>query len=286
MKTDPTQPLDGARSWLEARRGTFPAEPLRGAVKLATGLVAGPPPTSLPLGASHFGGEPDLPPAAAWPRWREGPLSFLAQLDLATLPDPTGLLPERGTLLFFYDAKTLPWGFDPADEGGARVLYSEAEARVLTRTPFPEDLPPEARYAARTLEARPVVTLPTDGERAGLELEEDEDWERYAELESGITGLDPQHRVLGWPAELQNPMELECQLVSNGIYCGNSEGYRSEAAQQLAPGADEWILLCQLDSDEAQGWMWGDLGRLYFWIKRGHLRARRFDRVWTVLQCG
>ena len=286
MKIDSTQILEGAGTWVEAHAGALPAAPLVRAVKVATGLVSGPSTASLSLGASRFGGEPDLPPVAAWPRWREGPLSFLAQLDLATLPDASGLLPDTGTLLFFFDSQKQPWGFDPADEGGARVVYSEADPRVLVRTAFPEDLPTAARFAARSLEARPVATLPTDGERAGLELEEDEAAELYAELEAGITGLEAEHRVLGWPAELQNPMELECQLVSNGLYCGNSAGYQSEAAQRLAPGADDWILLCQLDSDETLGWMWGDLGRLYFWIKRGHLAARRFDRVWTVLQCG
>ncbi|NNJ25645.1 hypothetical protein LzC2_17180 [Planctomycetes bacterium LzC2] len=55
------------------------------------------------------------------------------------------------------------------------------------------------------------------------------------------------------------------------------------------------MLLLQLasdfgdDSDPAdQGFemMWGDLGMLYWWIRREDLAARRFDRVWMTLQCG
>jgi len=32
--------------------------------------------------------------------------------------------------------------------------------------------------------------------------------------------------------------------------------------------------------------MWGDLGRIYYWIRDDDLAARRFDRSWLVLQCG
>lgn len=32
--------------------------------------------------------------------------------------------------------------------------------------------------------------------------------------------------------------------------------------------------------------MWGDVGRLYYWIRREDLAQRRFDKVWLVLQCG
>jgi uncharacterized protein YwqG len=45
------------------------------------------------------------------------------------------------------------------------------------------------------------------------------------------------------------------------------------------------MLLLQIDSDDAIGWTWGDAGRLYFWIRKQDLAARRFDRVWTILQC-
>jgi len=31
--------------------------------------------------------------------------------------------------------------------------------------------------------------------------------------------------------------------------------------------------------------MWGDMGMLYFWIRAEDLAARRFERVWMILQC-
>ncbi len=45
-------------------------------------------------------------------------------------------------------------------------------------------------------------------------------------------------------------------------------------------------MLLQIDTDE-QGpdWMWGDMGCLYFWIRKQDLDERNFDRIWAVLQC-
>ena len=81
-------------------------------------------------------------------------------------------------------------------------------------------------------------------------------------------------------------MRLESQLVTNGIYVGDSSGYEDPRAGELESGADDWRLLFQLDSDEDRlGVMWGDVGRLYFWMREEDLRGRRFDAAWTILQC-
>ena len=80
-------------------------------------------------------------------------------------------------------------------------------------------------------------------------------------------------------------MELECQLVSHGLYCGDSSGYLSRAAAGLRDGAKDWRLLLQIDSDDALGVMWGDAGILYFWIREDDARSGRFDQAWAVLQC-
>jgi uncharacterized protein YwqG len=51
-------------------------------------------------------------------------------------------------------------------------------------------------------------------------------------------------------------------------------------------GAADWRLLLQIDTDEdGPGWMWGDVGRIYFWIKKHDLALRRFADVWLILQC-
>jgi uncharacterized protein YwqG len=81
-------------------------------------------------------------------------------------------------------------------------------------------------------------------------------------------------------------MELECQLASNGVYCGGPEGFRSARARALEAGATDWRLLLQIDTDEeGPGWMCGDVGRIYFWIKMQDLAMRQFGKVWLIFQC-
>ncbi len=80
-------------------------------------------------------------------------------------------------------------------------------------------------------------------------------------------------------------MELECQLVTNGIWCGDQKGYEDPRVPTLEPGAADWRLLLQLDSDDNPKWMWGDAGRLYFWIREQDLAERNFSRVWCIEQC-
>src|SRR5262245_3485972 len=74
---------------------------------------------------SHFGGIPDLPKDVPWPAWRRGKLAFLARIALTELrlAHSVPWLPQSGALLFFYDIENEPWGFDPGDRGGAKVLF-------------------------------------------------------------------------------------------------------------------------------------------------------------------
>jgi len=37
--------------------------------------------------------------------------------------------------------------------------------------------------------------------------------------------------------------------------------------------------------DDDAGMMWGDCGRLYFWIRKADLAEGRFDKCWMILQC-
>jgi uncharacterized protein YwqG len=212
------------------------------------------------------------------------PLGFIAQLDLGDIPHVDDLLPKSGWLYFFYDRYCEPSGFDPADRGCCRVIYANCDRSSLSGAETPSDADRDHIAEACQVEAWPELTLPDD----------------LPDLVYGTPGYDSYralcdeltrtgsltHRLLGHPQLIQNPMELECQLASNGIYCGGASRFQEAEAKALEPGAVDWRLLLQIDTDEdGPGWMWGDVGRIYFWIKKQDLASLRFTNPWLIFQC-
>ncbi len=251
----------------------------------------------LKLGQSRIGGVPDLPPGFLWPRYEGWGLSFIAQLDLAELANELAVLPlpTQGSLAFFYDSNQRTWGFDPKDRGSARVAYFPEPTSSLTRTPIPHDVCDSGRFPCGSVDYHREETLPDA--RSPHFVPELSEAEQTLSMAFDDTLRDdthsPRHRLGGYADCVQNPMELECQLVTNaskrfasGLYCGDDNaGYESLSEAEFAPGAIDWRLLFQVDSDDDAGMMWGDCGKIYFWIKEDDLRARNFDNAWLILQC-
>lgn len=232
---------------------------------------------------SHFGGDPALPPDVAWPSWNGTRLSFLARVSLAELDrvHRVDWLPRDGALLFFYDAEEQPWGFDPKDRGSSVVLHVPDLVEPVDETTG------EGSPAHRAMELRRVDTRPSFDRDAIRELGFSEgESDAYAVLRDAPFADAPQHQIVGWPSPIQgDEMELESQLASNGLYVGAPGGYETPEALALSAGAGDWRLLLQFDSDDDLDVMWGDMGRLYFWIREADARAGRWDRTWLVLQC-
>ena len=94
-----------------------------------------------------------------------------------------------------------------------------------------------------------------------------------------------------------NEVFLTCEVfesrASDADTLGNENGHHQMLGyplyiqdEDMAPGQ---TLLLQIDTDEEDDgpcWMWGDCGRLFFWIRPEDLAARRFDRIMFVLECG
>jgi uncharacterized protein YwqG len=90
-----------------------------------------------------------------------------------------------------------------------------------------------------------------------------EDDEKYVEFIEKYSGSGAEHRLFGWPRVIRNRMELECQLVSNALYPRDSRAYEHPRRKELEPGAADWMLLLQVDSDDTRKMVWGDGGMLY-----------------------
>lgn len=242
---------------------------------------------------SKLGGNPVMTRGTAWPAWNGTPLSFLALISLAQFAplDDSGLLPPAGYLNFFYDADDQrAWGFDPAHRGGWRAIYAPpGDAAQVTAPSSVTTFPARAAGGSRTL------TLPGWEEPALSDLTRKdrqrltglaEAWREVAGARGEWPDGEPRHQVGGWPDLIQGPVWLEAQLASHGIYVGNPAGYQDPRVPELRPGAKSWRLLLQLDTDDDLGWMWGDVGRLYYLIRQEDLAARDFSHAWMTFQCG
>lgn len=243
------------------------------------------------VGGSKLGGAPDLPGDFRFPPG-SGPLDFLLQINLAEASalDQTESLPKSGLLSFFYDLKEQHWGFDPKHLNGFLVCFTPSDVPLVpTAMARPKFVLDERRTSLRA-----GLTLPHQGSRvfdqfdklANLNDEESDAYFAYSdEVERLGLPKSGNHHLLGHSDNVQGDMQLEAQLVTNGLYCGNPTGYKDPRRKALESGADDWTLLLQLDSDDTAGFMWGDVGMLYYWIRKQDLAENRFDRVWMTLQC-
>ncbi len=94
------------------------------------------------------------------------------------------------------------------------------------------------------------------------------------------------NRIWGYPDAIQGDMQIECQIVSNGIYYGDAKAREHPRYDELKPESKDWELILQIDSEEENAKMiWGDFGRVYFWIHKTALANLEFEKTWFQLQC-
>lgn len=256
---------------------------------------------TISIGQSKIGGKPDLPININWVTETNivasenlilvnqsqaitgKSLSFIAQINLSEVAsfDKENLLPSSGILYFFYSAEQEIWGFDPKDKDKFKVIYWNGDFLELRRKEYPNDLPKYSCFKACAVKIEPEFSLPSYEHQIyqGFSDKELEIFWKEIYIDDNI------NKILGYADEIQNSMELECELVTNGIYCGDVLEYNDPKIKKFELNAKEWLLLLQIDSNEENGMMWGDCGRIYFWIKRCDLLEKKFDKSWLCLQC-
>lgn len=223
----------------------------------------------IPIGASRFGGLPDLPKGVPWPGRAGAQLDFLLQLNLeeAGKAVRNGVLPKRGWLWFFYDTEKGPWGTEGEDRKGWEIVFWDGRPDELVPASVPGWLADDAVLPLRALSLQQTNWLPAANSPTikKLKLTKPETT-AYSGTISALRKPEdcPIHKVLGWADTIQEDMAQTCSSIAGGR---------------------DWRLLLQLDSDPSVGLGFGDAGRLYFWIRESDLAARRFDRCWAILQC-
>ena len=127
------------------------------------------------IGSSKFGGMPDLPTNLSFPKYENGYLSFLAQIDLSEAKsyDKENLLPKLESCISFMTSSINRGGWIQKNKESFQVYYLDGELGELSRTPYPEineDYFPLPTYKITFTD---ISTFPED--LNGLELTE-EDW--------------------------------------------------------------------------------------------------------------
>ncbi|GIG55683.1 hypothetical protein Lfu02_00550 [Longispora fulva] len=255
------------------------------------------------VGASRFGGCPDLPDGATWPE-QDGKLyMFLLQLDLATLPEIPGVpLPRTGVLSFFAGHN------ETANDPGGLVCHHDGP---LHRAALPHEdfLDEEGELLPeRAVAITPVLRAPVYGSEAydALELA-DTDVDAYLEACDDLAGrrereevsflagyADSSHDLLseltfaahGRGDERQRSVsELRRKAPGSPAWTRRLEDWEwwNDRREEVAAEIHDWITLLVLDSHADAGMCWWDAGTLNFLIQHHDLTAGRFDRVRVVL---
>lgn len=240
------------------------------------------------IGSTHFGGQPDVPPDFVWPTCKleakTGPLAFLAQFDCEELAqyDCEHLLPKHGVLSFFYEADTQPWGYNPKESGFARVFWFE-DASVLAPADYPSDMSNTLKLPINGIHTRQEPSLP-DWEDFSIAWP-NEDANLFMETQQAIRKPAVCSKLLGWPDVIQNCLPVQCELLNEGYYLGKDKISLETIRRAEQISLEKWCLLFQLDSLKIDDFclMFGDSGRIYFYISKEDLIAHRFERVRLIL---
>ncbi len=165
------------------------------------------------LGATRFGGKPDVPPDFVWPTYegesydhvvKNRPLTFLAQFNCEELAqfDKEHLLPDHGLLSFFYETDTQCWGYDPKDKGCARVYWFE-DLSALSAANFPVDMEEDFKFPMVKIKMDAKYSYPSWQDFHEVFPDEKDD-EAFNDAWEELTGEDPEDpddrsQLLGWP---------------------------------------------------------------------------------------
>jgi len=228
-------------------------------------------------GFSKLGGEPELPQGKAWPAGERQPRAFLGQIDLAALRPHirADWLPDHGRFYAFYDPER--HGF--ADV--VQVIYSTEPVGAARPTPATARL----HFKERRVSFTSFISAPNlywlgiwDGDVSG----DPEDWKAVSEIENAPPGDDIQHRIGGFPNEIQfERMPLSCEHLARGL---PEPVHDQDIPPEIERGMAEWRMLLQIDSDPGLKMNFGDGGRLYVFIREAHAKAGDFSQTVTLWQ--
>jgi hypothetical protein len=217
---------------------------------------------------SWLGGMPEMPADQAWPEGPSGKMVFVAQICCADLPRMLwgGIGPRQGWLLVFLDA--LPVGGEPY----SRILH------VLEKGPARhEGSDVEISFASERNHLSPAAAPVLPSVPIELVEQRPSDPHGQARAKKHTMGGLP---TIGW--EVPDLMTVSAYAPPALRYAW-SQKY---AYLGINPTDTQQVLLFELVTDDATGWIWGDMGTALVLMPRPDLVQRRFDRARLTVEGG
>ncbi len=238
------------------------------------------------VGETKVGGSPDLPVGIERPTYRGHHMDFSMQVSLRDLNrcPSCNRLPPEGYLYFFYYAGEQANGQHPAHRDQWKVIFHPGPTDVLERVHLPKDDFRTSQLKACRVEFYEALSPSWEEVAVDALLLDDHEIDEYLSFIETLP-VDTAHQLLGRPGYIETfePLcQLDCQFVSNGLeLLSTGRPIDQERAKELEPGAADWKLLLQLDSDEDVGMKWKGSGLLTFWIREQDLSNCDFGNVWV-----
>ena len=212
---------------------------------------------------SKKGGYPDVNETFIWPSYNGKHLSFIAQIETKYIfgDDATGVL------LFFWNESN--WGGSFKDRGSFKVIHQDGTLQRISETPsfeckmlglFQKTYRPTV-WKEEALNFRASYSVPPIARL-------DYDWSNdlgdlYVTEVEKLSGFS---RIGGYPNPIQeDDMEEGCIKIKEK---GTKES---------------WYLPLEIDSQGDM--MWGDAGRLYWFLEESDYQSRSVSEVWMQMQC-
>jgi uncharacterized protein YwqG len=232
---------------------------------------------------SRFFGKPYLPKNYVWPRSESGqPLAFIAQINLAELPQNEDL-PTTGQLVFFFDVYGSTQGW-PNQTDRNRVVYFEDSTNFVL-TDFPTDLPLNQDFKTIDLSFQAYYDLPDNRWTELYEIQDLPEKEAFRSFLGEISGVKTLFasgpKLLGWAWAIQGEVGFEAEMEHT--YKGDWSVFEANKIE-IFKSARSWRLLFGFEADAVGlGDQLSD-PRVYFMIKQEDLAARNFEKVVLVMQ--
>lgn len=228
------------------------------------------------IGYSKVGGLPHANKDFNWPNYQGRPIEFIAQLNLAELSGSN--LPNNGILLFFYADGT--WADKRQHKDFIRVIHIQETDNLLERQPeffyrkrlfglLKPRITPQVfdEYSVSFFSSESLPDLDNVDSIPALSIFENDD------------SLSDSYCDLKW--ELSEQSILQIGGYPNPV---QYDGIATQATSIIGKGSSsDWELLLEVDSK--LGFMWGDAGKLHFFIHKDDLRVGKFSDVWMEFQC-